>query len=353
MAMKEINYKQFETLNIPNEIINMLSAIHEYKGKQELFLKTKPEVLEKLVEIAKIQSTGSSNRIEGINTSDSRFKALMANKAKPQNRAEEEISGYRYVLDTIHNAYENIPITKNVILELHRDLYSFSASRLGGRFKITDNYIEETDEKGNTFVRFQPISAFQTSDYIDDLVNSFKEELGKDIVDPLILIPCFILDFLCIHPFNDGNGRMSRLLTLLLLYQNDYAVGKYISIEMIIEKTKSSYYDSLQDSSVDWHENKNNYLPFIRYMLGVILKAYKDFEDRFNVLLLEKVKPAKRVFDVISNSHSSLSKVDIMNLCPEISKRTIERAIIVLQNDDKIQKVGEGKLTTYALKNYK
>ena len=146
---------------------------------------------------------------------------------------------------------------------------------------------------------------------------------------------------------------MSRLLTLLLLYQNNYAVGKYISIETIIEKTKSSYYDSLQDSSIDWHENKNNYLPFIRYMLGVILKAYKDFEDRYNVLLLEKVKPAKRVFDVISNSHSPLSKVEIMNLCPEISKRTIERAIIVLQNDDKIKKVGEGKLTTYALKNSK
>src|SRR5574344_1475943 len=280
MAMKEINYKQFETLNLPNEIINMLSMIHEYKGKQELFLETKPEVLEKLVEIAKIQSTDSSNRIEGINTSDSRFKALMTNKIKPQNRAEEEISGYRYVLDTIHNAYENIPITKNVILELHRDLYSFSASRLGGRFKITDNYIEEADEKGNTFIRFQPIPAFQTSDYMNSLVNNFKEELGKGIVDPLILIPCFILDFLCIHPFLDGNGRMSRLLTLLLLYQSDYLIGRYISIEKAISDTKENYYQALSDANKRWHDGKNDPKPFIKYLLSIIFKCYKDFEEK-------------------------------------------------------------------------
>ena len=248
-------------------IVNQLSLLHEFRGKQDLYISAKSDTLSALLDIAKIQSTKASNGIEGIFTSDDRLQALVMDKAEPRSRSEEEIAGYREVLTTIHESYEYIPLRPNNVLQLHRDLYSYGGKEIGGRFKNIDNVIAEVDKGGNEHVRFTPTPAFQTPDAIDVLCRSFNEALDDGKYDALLLIPMFVLDFLCIHPFNDGNGRMSRLLTLLLLYRSNYIVGKYISIEMLIEKSKETYYEALKQSSADWHTGENNYLPFISSIL--------------------------------------------------------------------------------------
>ena len=278
--MRVFDFKASAARLLTNDIVNMLGYIHEYKGQQNLFIEAKADVLSHLLEIAKIQSTEASNRIEGIYTSDERIKALVKEKSAPRNRNENEIAGYRDVLATIHENYDYIPPRANVILQLHRDLYQYSGMGIGGHFKNTDNVIEEELDDGTKHVRFRPATAFETPDMIENLCNQFLREVDCGEVDPLLLIPMFVLDFLCIHPFNDGNGRMSRLLTLLLLYRSGYIVGKYISIEMLIEKTKDTYYDALQASSSGWHDGTNDYMPFVSYTLGIIKNAYKTFSER-------------------------------------------------------------------------
>lgn len=345
--MKEINYRKIEQMPISIEIMNMISALHEYKGRQELYIETQPQILEKLMEVARIQSTEASNKIEGIYTSDSRLKEIVQKKSEPRNRNEKEIAGYREVLGMIHDSYSYIQMKPNDILTLHKYLYSYSETTNGGRYKMVDNYIEEEDEFGNKSIRFQPIPAILTAEYIEALCKQYEDAINYTQIDPLLIIPCVILDFLCIHPFSDGNGRMSRLLTLLLLYKAGYLVGKYISIEMVVEKSKETYYEVLQDSSVNWHENENTYIPFIRYTLGTIINAYKDFEERFVSLEKKKMSSPERVYSVIERSLVKLGKSDIMALCPELSQKTIERALKKLTDEGKLVKLGAGKNTTY------
>ena len=238
--MHTFDYKEAPKLLLTPDIVNMLSSLHEFKGKQELYIEAESDILTSLLDIAKIQSTKASNKIEGIYTSDERLEALVMEKAEPRNRSEEEIAGYREVLAIVHDSYEYIPLRPNNILQLHRDLYSFSSGNVGGRFKNIDNVIAETGKDGQQRIRFMPVPAFQTPEAMDHLCNEFNNAIERAEYDPLLLIPMFILDFLCIHPFNDGNGRMSRLLTLLLLYRSGYLMGKYISMEMLIEKTKET-----------------------------------------------------------------------------------------------------------------
>ena len=247
----------------------------------------------------------------------------------------------------IHDSYSYIQLKPNDILTLHKYLYSYSETNNGGRYKMVDNYIEEMDEFGNNSVRFQPVPAILTKEYIENLCKQYEDAIHHTHIDPLLIIPCVILDFLCIHPFSDGNGRMSRLLTLLLLYKAGYLVGKYISIEMVVEKSKETYYEVLQDSSYNWHENTNDYMPFIKYTLGTIINAYKDFEDRFILLEKKKMTSPERVYSVIERSLVKLGKADIMTLCPELSQKTIERALKKLTDEGKIAKVGAGKSTMY------
>lgn len=345
--MKKIDYRKIEEMPITMEVMNMISALHEYKGRQELYIETQPEILDKLTEVARIQSTEASNKIEGIYTTDTRLKEIVQKKSKPRNRNEKEIAGYREVLEMIHDSYSYIQLKPNDILTLHKYLYSYSESSNGGRYKMVDNYIEEKDDFGNRSVRFQPVPAILTAEYIECLCRQYEEVMNHTHIDPLLVIPCVILDFLCIHPFGDGNGRMSRLLTLLLLYKAGYLVGKYISIEMVVEKSKETYYEVLQDSSINWHENTNDYMPFIRYTLGTIINAYKDFEDRFVLLEKKKMTSPERVYSVIQRSLVKLGKSDIMTLCPELSQKTIERALKKLTDEEKIVKVGAGRSTTY------
>ena len=344
--MREFNYLKLMELSLPVNIYHTIAKIHEYKGKQELYVKNYPDVLDKMIDVAKIQSTKSSNAIEGIYTNDARLNELMNKKTEPRNRNEEEIAGYRHVLDIIHENYAYIEFNKNDILTLHNQLYSYSYVNYKGKFKTLDNTIMEVDELGNRKVRFQPVSSFETENYFDKMVGAYKKAVEANI-PALILIPVLIHDFLCIHPFDDGNGRMSRLLTLLLLYKFGYFVGRYISIEMLIEESKESYYEELKRSSEKWHTGENDEIPFIRYMLGVLLKAYEECDDRFNFIGNEKFTSPERVLSVIQRSLEPLSKKDIMILCPDISQRTIERALKELYDNSKIKQVGSGRSTKY------
>ena len=345
--MRNYDYaEKWEKLLTP-KIVAMLTQIHEYKGEQALFIEAKADVLTKLVEIAKIQSTESSNKIEGIFTTDARLKALVMDKTRPKTRNEREIAGYRDVLNTIHDSYEYIPPKPSTILQLHRDLYKFGSYDVGGKYKSADNIIEEEDEQGNKFVRFKPVPAWETPENINSLFEAFNEQMDKGQADPLILIPMFILDFLCIHPFSDGNGRMSRLLTLLLLYRSGYIVGKYISIEKMIEVSKDSYYECLQASSYKWHENENDYEPFVEYMLGVILAAYREFSSRVEVLITSGISKPERIREIIKGNLGTITKTEIMNRCPDISQTTVQRALADMLKTGEIIKIGGGRFTKY------
>ena len=348
--MKIFNYSKYKDVTWDNEILGYISQIHEFKGRlSNIELKNKAKI-NKLVEIAKIQSTEASNKIEGIVTTSTRIKQILSDKTTPKTRDEKEILGYRDVLNTIHENYEYIPIKSSYILQLHGDLYKYSEKSIGGRFKNVQNYISETRADGSSFVRFEPLEPYETPDAVERLCEEFNIISSKEDIDPLILIPVFVLDFLCIHPFNDGNGRMSRLLTLLLLYKFGYDVGKYISIEKIIEETKSKYYDALQLSSVGWIDDNNNSTEFIKYMLSVILKAYRDYETRANILLEKSSNALTKIQEAIDTKIGKFTKADIVTLCPTLSETTIERCLKQLLDKGTIQKHGDRKSTFYTRK---
>jgi len=339
--------EEYSNVMSNNNIINLISKIHEYKGKQSYLLETKKDTLDKLIEIAKIQSTSSSNKIEGISTTDKRIDEIVKQKLEPKNRNEEEIAGYRDVLSIIHDNYDFIDINKNTILQLHRDLYKYTGYSYGGKFKNSQNYIEETSEKGEKKIRFTPLSPVETPIAIDELCKDYNKLVDNEKCDLLVLIPIFILDFVSIHPFNDGNGRMSRLLTLLLLYKANYLVGKYISIEKIIEESKESYYSTLQKSSINWHDNKNDYSYFVEYYLGILLSAYKEFDSRINIVDGKKISSYDRIINVFKDNIIPIDKSFIMNKCPDISETTIERNLNKLLKEDKIIKISGGRYTKY------
>jgi len=348
--MRSFNYSALKDKKWDNEIVSYVSLIHEHKAKQEIFLKQKPQELEKLIEIAKVQSTEFSNEIEGIRTTDTRLKQLVNEKTTPRNRVEEEIVGYRDVLNIIHENYEFIPITTNYILQLHKILYSHSAKAIGGSFKNVQNYISGTDANGKTYTIFTPMTPFETPLAMENICNEFNKAIVESEVDPLILIPIFIHDFLCIHPFLDGNGRMSRLLTTLLLYRCGYLVGKYISLEAKISKNKNSYYEALEQSQKDWSIGKDNPESFIKYLLGTIIAAYRDFEDRVDIVS-DRVSALAMVKKAISNLIGKFTKTQIAELCPSLSVKSIESSLKKLADENVIEKHGSGKNTFYTLKN--
>ena len=317
--MRAFHFKAEYNQLLTPEVVAYLTQIHEYKGQQNLFIEAEADTLSSLLEVARIQSTEASNRIEGIVTTDDRLKKIVREKTMPKTRSEKEIAGYRDVLATIHESHDYIPPKPSVILQLHRDLYKYSGKSIGGSFKNSDNVIAEELPDGQQLVRFKPVPAFQTPEAIEDLCQAFNEALDKSEYDALLLIPMFVLDFLSIHPFNDGNGRMSRLLTLLLLYRCGYIVGKYISIEMFIEKSKETYYEALKASSIGWHESKNDYQPFTSYYLGVILKAYQEFQDRVEHLHGKTLSKADRIKSIFQKRIGKITKTDISAHCPDIS----------------------------------
>ena len=347
--MREFDYSSLNDSLRNNEVCNLISAIHEFRGKQALFISAKPDVLKTMLEIARIQSTAASNKIEGISTTDARLRAIMAEKTEPRNRNEEELAGYRDVLSLIHESHDVIPVNPNVILQLHRDLCKHMARNgIGGHWKHSENVISETDENGVSRIRFQPMSAFETPAGMDRLCQTFREARDSGVYDELLLIPLFILDFLCIHPFTDGNGRMSRLLSLLLLYQAGYIVGKYVSMEMVIEKSKETYYEALRTSSLGWLEGENDPVPFIRYFLGMVLKCYRTFEERVEDVLYASIPKPERIRNMIERTIGRFTKADLVEKCPDISETTVERTLKQFLDDGYIRKLGSGRGTAYA-----
>ncbi|MBR3640675.1 MAG: Fic family protein [Oscillibacter sp.] len=346
--MKTLNYKaEYEKLLSP-EIVSYLAQIHEQKGQQDRLADAQEEALSELLEIAKIQSTEASNRIEGIITTDDRLKKLVLNKTTPRGRDEREIAGYRDVLTTIHENYNYIPVKAGTILQLHRDLYKFSNAAIGGSFKSADNVISEKLPDGTARVRFTPVPAWETPQAVDALCQALQDAQADPELDPLLLIPMFVLDFLCIHPFADGNGRMSRLLTLLLLYRSGYFVGKYVSIERLIADSKEVYYDALRESSVGWHEGENDYLPFVRYLLGIVLAASREFAAGIGILLSKGLSKPDRVRESIRGTVGRITKAQIMDKCPGVSQKTVERALRELLDRGEILKISGGRYASYA-----
>lgn len=348
--MREFDYSKLSAWKWDAEVLSLVAKIHECKGRQEMFLAQKPAVLDKLVEIAKVQSTEASNKIEGIVTTSTRVKQLCEEKTTPRNRDEEEIAGYRDVLATIHESYEYIPLTVNYILQLHQMLYRYSGRSIGGRFKNVQNYISETRADGTSFTRFTPLEPFETPDAMERLCATYQRAIDDDRVDPLLLIPIFINDFLCIHPFNDGNGRMSRLLTTLLLYRSGYVVGRYISLEHKIERTKEVYYDALQSASQNWHESENDPMPFVKYILGTVLAAYRDFEDRVT-LIDEKLPALEQVRRAMRKKVGKFTKSEIMELCPAIGRASVENSLKKLVDAGDLTRHGTGRTTFYTRNN--
>ncbi len=344
--MRTFNYKNLENLKLDSDIVFLLGRIHEAKGKQELFLVQKPKELDKLVEIAKIQSTEASNAIEGIRTTDARLKQLLIEKTTPKNRAEEEIAGYRDVLNVIHDSFEYITLNSNYILQLHKMLFARTGLEIGGKFKSVQNYISTIDESGNPYTLFTPLAPYETPKAIDEICEQFNKAIAENKVDPLILIPVFIHDFLCIHPFLDGNGRISRLLTTLLLYKCGYLVGRYISLESKIAQDKNLYYDALAKSQTGWLEGRDNPTEFIKYLLGIIVSAYRDFEERIDIVTV-KTSSIDMVRKAISGIVGKFTKTDIIKLCPNLGVKTIEKQLKTLLDLNEIQKHGSARATFY------
>ena len=344
--MRAFNYSEIKSKMWDSDILGLIAAIYKEVGKQEMYLKQRPEELEKLVEIAKVQSTEASNAIEGIVTTSTRIKQLVEEKTTPKNRDEQEIAGYRDVLNIIYESFDAIPITQNYILQLHKILYSHMNNPMAGRTKSVQNYISVTYPDGHVGTLFTPLAPYETLEALDRICEEYNRVIGNMEVEPLIAIPIFIHDFLCIHPFNDGNGRMSRLLTTLLLCRNGFYVGKYISLEAKIAKNKDLYYDALGQAQTGWHEGTEDVVPFIKYLLGTILAAYKDFEDRF-ALVETKLPALETVRRATMNKIGRFTKQDIRELCPFLSISSIEGALRKLVVSGELKREGSGKNICY------
>lgn len=344
--MRTFDYTKLKEYRWDSEILGYVAQIHEFKGRQQLYLQRHPARLDRLEEIAKIQSTEASNELEGIRTTNTRLKQLCADKTTPRNRDEREIMGYRDVLNTIHENYEYIPVRANYILQLHRDLYRYSEKGIGGSYKNAQNYVTETDSQGNSQVIFTPLPPYETASAVDAICLSYGQVMDTQEIDPLILIPVFIHDFLCIHPFSDGNGRMSRLLTTLLLYRSGYLVGKYISLESKIAKNKTLYYDALAQCQDGWHEGTDDPAPFIKYLLATFLAAYRDFEDRVD-LVGEKPPAIEMVKRAATSRLGKFTKADLLELCPALSKTSVESSIKKLVDNGFLVRHGSGRSVYY------
>ena len=344
--MRNFDYSAIRDRKWDSDILGLVAAIYKEAGKQELCLKQQPEKLEKLVEIAKVQSTQASNAIEGIVTTNTRIRQLVEEKTAPRNRDEQEIAGYRDVLNIIHESFDVIPLTQNYILQLHKILYSHMNNPMAGRTKNVQNYITATYPDGRTEIVFTPLAPSETPEALDRICEEYDRVIGNMEVEPLIVIPTFIHDFLCIHPFNDGNGRMSRLLTTLLLYRSGFRVGKYISLEAKIAASKDLYYDALRRAQAGWHEGKADPVPFIKYLLGTVLAAYKDFEDRF-ALVETRLTAEETVRRATKQKVGRFTKQDIRELCPSLSVSSVEGALRKLVAVGEIKREGTGKSICY------
>lgn len=340
--MKSLDIDFLGRQAIPIEMGGLLQRLGEFKGRQDLFQRQTPQVLETLRQTAIIESTESSNRIEGITVPSRRFKELMAHPIRPKDRSEAEILGYRQVLSKIHTKPEAFAIDEKMILDLHRQIYA-RTDIPGGQWKRRDNTIEERLADGRWITRFVPVSASETPGYMKELCIRFNRLWNKRQTSPLIFIPAFVFDFLCIHPFSDGNGRISRLLTVLLLHQSEYTVSRYISIERLIEESKETYYEALQLSSKGWQEGRHSLKPWWEYSLGILIEAYQEFERRVGTITKTRGMKTSIVEETIENLPMTFSISDIERLCPSVSRDMIRVILNRLRNEGSLFCKGTGR----------
>ncbi|MFI3162902.1 MAG: Fic family protein [Bacillota bacterium] len=348
--MRKFDYSFLKMESLPMELLNITNSISELKALAGVRKDDNKEVFVKLESVAKVQSVKGSNAIEGIITTDKRIEEIVNNSSAPLNHNEMEIAGYRDALNLIHENYAMLSLSENLILRLHDMLLSYTGYQGRGLYKVDDNVIMEMDEFGNRKVRFSPTPAYETQAAMEQLIFAYQDAVSDSAINHLLLIPCFILDFLCIHPFADGNGRMSRLLSLLLLYKNGIEVGKYISYEEQINKHKGWYYESLKESSDNWESNGNSYLPFIKNFLTMLYSCYKELDKRFAIVHGKKVSKKSRIEDAVMNSLIPISKKEIADILPDVSPSTIEAVLSKMMKDDIVEKIGSYKNAKYIRK---
>jgi len=340
--MKSFDRSFLDQQAIPLEVAGTLRVLGEYRGRQELFARQMPQVLKTLRDIAIVQSTESSNRIEGVVVKEQRLQALMNQKIRPQNRSESEIVGYRDVLAKIHTSFEKLPVSPETILRFHKDMFQRAGPQAGIR-KKRDNTIEERLPDGRWVTRFLPVATAETPFYMEHLCSRFNQFFSEGRIDRLLLIHAFVLDFLCIHPFTDGNGRISRLLTVLMLHQAGYDVGRYISLERLIEQSKETYYEVLHRVSEQWHEGRHRILPWWDYSLGVMIAAYKEFEDRMGTVRASRGAKTAWVREAVNNLPAEFSMSELARACPGVSRPMIRVVLEALRGEGKLEVVGVGR----------
>ena len=353
--MRDFNYSALAEKLWDTETVNYLSLIHEYKGKQDLYILQKPGEMARMAEITRFESTEASNRIEGIETSETRLKALAQGKATPKNQSENELAGYLDVLDTIFEKQDYIPVRSNYIQQLHHEMMHYTGNSAGGTYKTRQNYVQEIHADGSSFIRFTPVSPKETEACMNSICESYRKVIGEHRIDPLLVIPVFLADFLCIHPFSDGNGRISRLLTLLLLNQAGFQIGRYISLDRHIERTKEAYYDALAAASDGWYAGTNDQETFTKYMLGIILASYREFDSKMEALRLPDEKGnatvKASVTDIVRSAVQTrigkFTKTELMSQCPTISRSSVEAALREMIANGEIQKFGSSRSTYY------
>ena len=349
--MRKFSYSFLENGVLPANLINLTSSIYSFKTASNIRKDEFKKIFTELEKIAKVQSVKSSNAIEGIITTDKRIEEIVNQSSKPLNHNEAEIAGYRDALNIIHLEYSNLDFTEETILRLHEVMMNYTTYEDAGKYKKNDNYIIEEDEEGNRKLRFMPTSAKETPEAVEQLVLAYMEARGNSNINQLLLAPCVILDFLCIHPFGDGNGRMSRLLSLLLLYKNGFDAGKYISFEEQINNTEAYYYESLKQSSVDWENEKNNYVPFIENFLFTLYMCYKELDKRFNIVNTNKVTKTARIEATVLNSLVPISKAEICKILPDVSPTTVEAVLGKMVKSGSIKRIGAASATKYIKNN--
>lgn len=348
--MHSFDYTNSPQALLQPDVVKLLTALYEEKGRQELYFETVPEVLNALKKQALVESSQYANSILGRQASNDRLRALVASKIRPDGKPEEEIAGYGEALSFIFKNYKNIELSSQTIIELHRQLFSYSASVAGGKLKAQDDVLIENCPDGSQMEHFRTVAASQALQALNQLCHNYNEAVAEGRYNPLLLISQFALDFLCVHPFKEGSGRLCRLLQLLLMYKSGFFAGMYVSLERLLELSRDSYYDALRYCSVGWHENENDYLPFVRYFLELILKVYRDFNERVAYLRKRNLSKAERICMVFDRKAGHISKSDILAFCPDVSQTTIERTLADLLRQGLIIKVGNGRGTTY-LKN--
>lgn len=348
--MKKFDYSFLDNGLLPANLINITGTIYSLKAGAKIRLDEYEKIFTELEKIAIVQSVKSSNAIEGIITSDERIKEIVNQNSKPLNHNEKEIAGYRDVLNEIHLHYEDIEFNEDTILKLHEIMMSYTGVEDAGKYKVNQNYVIEEDTQGNRKVRFKPLEPKETPIAMEQLVLAYNDACNNININQLLLIPCVILDFLCIHPFRDGNGRMSRLLTLLLLYKSGFNVGKYISFEEQINNSKGNYYEALRLSSINWIENEQSYVPFIEKFLLTLYMCYKELDKRFSVVNSNKITKKARIEATVLNNLTPISKAEICKILPDVSPTTVEVVLGTMVKNNAIKIIGSGRNTKYMKK---